>query len=259
MSCSKTKNIKSFYSELMTIIRHDDETFSFELKCDDIKTWSPGNHAFFIVHMDGKEVGRKLSFASAPHEGLIRFTTRVPKLHSDYKEVISQLVEGEVVKISEPDGVFKLRREHRPVVLLSNGVGIAPMRSMVESFVDNQKFIPELLQINVDSKSDIYKDVFDEYKKQRANFNSYHVSSRAAYYGMLNHELKMMMRRHDLEPIIYIVGSDGFVAENKNHLTDVGFIDLVTDDPKAGCSGCQSSGSSNEVIIELQVKPSKSV
>ncbi|MCH4889955.1 hypothetical protein EZV73_20415 [Acidaminobacter sp. JC074] len=240
MACSKRKNMETFYGQVINIIKHDETTFSFDIETEEISKWTPGEHTFLIVRVGEKEVGKKLSIASSPHEGFLRFTTRVTEPRSDYKEVLVNLVKGEYVKLGKPEGVLKLRRELRPLVLLSEGIGIAPMRAMVSSYVDNQNHISEMIQLSLDEIGDIYKEEFDLYKSDLKHFSSYYLSSKAGYFDMLHHELRMLMKRQDLEPIIYLTGTDDFVDENVIRLKALGFLDIIKDDPKAGCNGCGS-------------------
>jgi ferredoxin-NADP reductase len=222
MGCGQ-ENKENYYAKYLGFIKHDALTYSFEFTCDEIKTWKEGDHSMLIVPYDDILFGKKLCYASSPEEEVMRFTTRIYDDLSDFKKGLLNLYPGEFIKISEPSGNVSLKRESRPVVLLSNGVGIAGVRGLIRKFVENQSMITEMLQINVDGKSNIYKEEFDAYQKKYPNFKSYYVSHRIAYYSILYHELKMLMKRHDLDPIIYLAGSDDFVEENKNYLMDLDF------------------------------------
>jgi len=222
MGCGQEKK-DNYYAEYLGCYQHDPVTYSFDFKCDEISRWREGDHSLLIVTHDDILVGKKLSYASLPDEGKIRFTTRIPKEASDFKQGLVNLVKGEYVKISQPSGDFKLKREGRPVVVLSNGVGIAGIRGLVRTFIKDSKHITEMLQINVDKTSSIYKEEFDLYQKEVEAFRSYYLDHRQGYYGMVYHELKMMLKRHDLPPIFYLSGSDEFVEENRTYLMDLDF------------------------------------
>jgi ferredoxin-NADP reductase len=70
---------------------------------------------------------RPLSFASAPQERDLRFVTR--RGPSVYKEALLALRSGDPVKVSRAVGSFGLDST-RPAVLVSGGIGAAPLRSM---------------------------------------------------------------------------------------------------------------------------------
>lgn len=226
MGCGQEEK-QNFYASYLGNIKHDDFTYSFDFKCKDIINWQEGDHAMLIVTIDDSLVGKKLSFVTLPDEELIRFTTRIGETPSDFKRALLNLEKGEFIKISEPSGTFRLRRENRPVVLLSNGVGISVMRTLVRRYVKSQNMVTEILQINVDARSNIFKEEFQQYQKEIPTFKSYYIEHRKSYYSFLYHELNMLYKRHELSPIIYLAGSDGFVEENTNYLKD---LDMPEDD-----------------------------
>lgn len=222
MGCGQEEK-QNFYAIYLGNNKHDDFTYSFDFKCKDIIKWQEGDHSMLIVTIDDILIGKKLSYVTLPDEGIIRFTTRISENPSDFKKGLLNLVKGEFIKISEPSGNFRLRREHRPVVLLSNGVGISAMRTLVRRYVQSQNMVTEMLQINVDAKGDIYKEEFQQYQKEIPTFKSYHLEHRSSYYSFLYHELNMLYKRYDLPAIVYLAGSDEFVEENMNYLKDLDF------------------------------------
>lgn len=236
MGCGQETR-KNYYGELINIIKHDEITYSFDFNSDDIKSWNEGDSSMLIVSVNDTLVGKQFSYASLQEDKYIRFTTRISEACSDYKNVLSGLAKGEYVKISEPTGNFGLKRENRPVVLLSNGVGISAVRSLVKSFVNNQDLIPKMIQFNVDARSNIYKEEFDLYRSEVSQFQSYYLSNRKTYYSMLNHELRILLKNDSMVPYIYIVGSESFVSENVMYLLDLGLTgnDLIVDDATGCC------------------------
>lgn len=214
---------KNYYCEFVRFIKLDDFTYSLEFQSEDLKVWQEGHHSMVILNVDDTLVGKKFSYVTLPEEGVIRFTTRLGKENSDYKKALLNLVKGEYVKISEPSGDFALRRENRPVILLTNGVGIAGVRSLIKQYMNDQEMIPEMLLLNVDARSNIYKSEFDEFHAGINQFKPYYLTHRTSYNSMLYHELSMMKKRYDLDPIFYLAGSDTFVEENMSYLNDLEF------------------------------------
>lgn len=239
MGCGQ-ENKKNYYCEFIRFIEHDAFTYSLEFKSDELKKWQEGHHSMMIINVNNTLVGKKFSYVTLPEEEVIRFTTRIEKEDSDYKRALLNLVKGEFVKISEPSGDFLLRREDRPVVLLSNGVGIAGVRTLIKRYMENQSQIPEMLLLNVDSRSNIYKEELEDCHREVAEFKHYYLTHRTSYYSMLYHELKMMTKRYDLDPIFYVTGSDVFVEENVSYLKDLDFnIDDIIIGGKQSDSCCR--------------------
>ena len=216
---------KNYYCEFIKLTKMDESTYSLDFKSDEIKVWQAGDHSMLILNVNDTLVGKKLSYVTMPEENIIRFTTRIKEKGSDYKRALLDLIKGEFVKISEPSGNFTLRRENRPVVLLSNGVGVSGVVTMVKQFIDDQSKVSEMLLMNVDNSSDIYKEDFKQFESEVDTFKSYYLSHRASYYGMLKHELTMMNQRHQQNPIFYLTGSDIFVNESVKYLKDLDYLE----------------------------------
>lgn len=222
MGCGQEER-KNYYCTLKQIESIDKITYNIDFTSDDLKTWREGDHSMLILNVKGELVGKKLSYASLPEDGYIRFTTRIDASSSDYKKTMLSLVKGEEVKISEPSGEFKLKRDNRPLVLVSNGVGIAVMRPLIQLYLKDHSQIPVLINMNVDSRSNIYKEELS--KAQNDRFKTYYLSHRSTYYSMLYHELKMLVKTYKCKPIIYMAGSDPFVEETYAYLKDLDFTD----------------------------------
>jgi len=239
MSCGN-HSTKRYKIKLIDIIKHDSEAYSFDFESHEVNNWSEGDNSKLYVTYDEREVGKKFSYATLPEESRIRFTTRIKNDRSKYKDSLYDLSIGDMIEMSEPRGDFRLKRQDRPIVLLSNGVGIAANRSLIKSFERDGQGIPEMIQINVDANGMIYKEEFEHLMSRKSNFKSFYVSHRKEYYQRLDHELQELLVASDEEPFVYIVGSDGFVKENISHLISVGFTqdDIITDSHISGTSAC---------------------
>lgn len=80
-----------------------------------------------IDTQDGPDL-RPLSIASAPGAPTIELVTRLGT--SSFKRALAALEPGTTVRISSPRGSFRLDTK-RPAVIVTGGVGIAPVRSML--------------------------------------------------------------------------------------------------------------------------------
>ncbi|CAH2213432.1 ferredoxin--NADP reductase [Tepidibacter aestuarii] len=237
---------KRYSIKLINIIKHNNETFSFDFKSSKLKEWSEGDSSKIFISIKGQEVGKKFSYTTLPYESHIRFTTRIRMNRSEYKDQLSKLKIGDTIEITEPQGNFKLLREKRPIVLLSNGVGIAAVRSLIKAYQRNKSNIPIVVQINVDSTGAIYKSEFDELMNKTSHFSSYYTSHRGEFYKRLDHEIQKIVSAYEEDPYLYVVGSDNFVSDIIRHLKDVGFLDcdIITDAhvSSGGSCGCSISG-----------------
>ena len=174
-------------------------------------SWEPGaNIHVGLVGFDqgekpNKEWVRHMSIITLPKENRIGITTRVPGSSSIFKEKLSKLKIGDELIIFKLGTRMALRRSGKPIFLISMGVGISAMRSLILSYIDNKEGIPNITNINVDSSGFIYKKDLDNLTNE--SYRNYWLSSRKDFYATLKDIPNIE------EGINYVVGSDPFIAE----------------------------------------------
>ncbi|QAA34537.1 FAD-dependent oxidoreductase [Clostridium manihotivorum] len=168
--------------------------------------WQEGAHTH-IAHVGfdagekpNRDLVRHMSIMTLPSEGKIGITTRFPSSPSQYKSKLAELKIGDEVVLFKLGSVLTLRRENRPVILLSMGVGIAAMRPIILSYKNDKTNVPYVINVNVDSSKEfIYRDELD--KLQDEDYNNHWVRSRKEFYE----KLEQLVETEDA--IYYIVGS----------------------------------------------------
>lgn len=94
----------------------------------------PGQYLTFWLDLPGHHpLKRNYSISSAPDDGCYRITVK-----REPQGIVSGWLHdsagpGTVLKVAPPAGEFFLEEGRRPVVLLSGGVGLTPLMSMLES------------------------------------------------------------------------------------------------------------------------------
>lgn len=241
MSCACASEPR-FQLELKHIESTSAETFSFDFHSPALDNWSEGDSSKLYLMVNGVAVGKKFSVATLPSESVIRFTTRIKQVPSDYKAALAKVQVGETVEITSPKGAFNLRREGRPVVLLSNGVGIAAIRSLVKAYEVDASGIPLLYQLNVDSRERIYGTEFDGIASKTPGFKSIYTTGRVAFAETLKSVIGSLWMQYDSRPYFYVVGSESFVADTLTFLREAGYDleDIVLDESSCGSCGCGS-------------------
>ncbi|MCH4888110.1 hypothetical protein EZV73_11035 [Acidaminobacter sp. JC074] len=220
MSCSCGPK-ERYELEIIDIIKHDEFTYSYDFK-GDLESWHEGDASKLILDVDGKEEARRFSYVTLEDEDLIRFTTRIKSSPSSYKSKLHEHKIGDVLKVSSPKEGLRLKRENRPVALISNGVGIAAIRAYIKKYEKDSLGIPEMLQINVDRHGKIFQEEMNDFEK-RLSFRSIYLDDRKTFYSRLDFEMQTLMEKHQVEPYIYVIGSDAFVIETRSHLKTLGF------------------------------------
>ena len=124
-------------------VQESDDITSFYLKSDDgrpLQKFKAGNHLPISVKMGDRQVDRTYSLSGGPQvEGYRISVKREPMgLVSGYLH--SQLSVGDVIEAQQPAGDFILDADsNRHIVLLSAGVGVTPILSMLHEYVDRKE------------------------------------------------------------------------------------------------------------------------
>lgn len=203
--------------KIIDIINEGKDVKTYLLDKPNDITWEEGSH--FHIAMLGFDEGdkpnkslvRHMSIMTLPEENKLGFTTRIPKEPSEFKQRLSKLTVGDEVVIFKIGSRMQLRRSNRPIVLLSMGVGIATMRPLIHSFMNDSSDIPNLVHINVDASNKLYQRELEPVDLDQ--YKNYWVDSRDEYYKTL----KSIMKKQG-NAIYYIVGSDSFIKANIQHL-----------------------------------------
>ena len=119
---------------------------------------------------DPKGPIRSFTIASSPTEkDSIMITTRIRD--TPFKQKLSRLDAGTVVKITAPAGDFTISEDYsKPLVFLSGGIGVTPFRSMIKYATDKQLPVKiTMFDSNRNQANILYKDEFDIWAKLNKN------------------------------------------------------------------------------------------
>lgn len=100
-----------------------------------LDNYFPGQHALIRININGsdKKIIRNYTISDSPNKDYYRFTIKREE-HGVVSQYFHDVLKvGDKIDISKPNGDFYLSAgSNNPVVLISGGVGITPMLSMVE-------------------------------------------------------------------------------------------------------------------------------
>ena len=127
--------MKTINAKIIEISNPSDDYYSIKLTTEDDFTWTAGQFAKFeLDDMPENQESRIFSIASTVDEGYILVGTRSRNEKiSEFKKKFLNLEKGSMVKISGPMGNFCIKDETSPIILYASGVGITPVRSILNS------------------------------------------------------------------------------------------------------------------------------
>lgn len=109
--------------------------------------YQPGQYITVKAEIEGQAHDhlRQYSLSQAPGEGYYRISVKREEANGEYPAgIVSNFLhdhvhEGSILPISAPGGDFVLdQKDNRPLVLMSGGVGLTPMMSMLETVIKSQ-------------------------------------------------------------------------------------------------------------------------
>ena len=174
--------------------------------------FSPGQFAHLVLWPLPDEIGKPviyLSLSSKPSNPELRFTTHLRE--SDFKNVLSNLKEGDKLSIYKVKGDFVLPEDTtKPVVLLAGGIGITPFRSMMLD--ENEKETGRnITLVHVSDNEYLYEEELSKLPFSQFRINREEIQSYA--YAL-----------HSEKPnaVFYVSGPPGFVDAVKEICVSVG-------------------------------------
>ncbi len=115
--------------EIAPGVRH----FEFEALGVDRLEFVPGQFTSFMDVIEGKEITRAYSLASAP-SGTNKFELCLNRVdHGHLSPRLFEMRPGDRMTMRQPLGLFVLRQPPRDSIFIATGTGIAPFRSMLQA------------------------------------------------------------------------------------------------------------------------------
>ncbi|WP_026581493.1 NO-inducible flavohemoprotein [Bacillus sp. J33] len=149
----------------------------------EIADFLPGQYISLKVNIPGEEYThiRQYSLSDSPGKSYYRISVKKEEGTNEKPEgkvsnyLHNELKEGDHIKISAPAGEFVLGQTNKPIVLLSGGVGITPMLSMLHhldatGIQSETKFIHAAINGKVHAFADEVKTITDNNSLVKAYF-----------------------------------------------------------------------------------------
>jgi CDP-4-dehydro-6-deoxyglucose reductase len=185
----------------------------------------PGQYMNVLLE-DGTH--RSFSMASAPAGNLVDFHVRQIPGGRFTESGLKRLAAGDRLDVEIPVGTFRLHAEdYRPLVMVATGTGLAPIKSMLESLMDDADCPPVSLYWGVRTEADLYlAHEIRGWGERLYEFDFVPVLSRpdAAWPGRRGHVQDAVAEDFgDLsEHALYLCGSPAMIGEAKHRFLGLG-------------------------------------
>ena len=175
----------------------------------------PGQWAFITIGPESMQKTKPLSFSSSPTEDFLEVTKRLTG--HDFSNTLNELKVGDKAIIHGPYGKLILDENHEKICMLSGGIGITPLHSMIRYATDKElKTSIILLYSNRFDESIAFKDDFDEMQKRNLNFKMIITITRPGqawkgFTGRINQEMIEKTVPDYLDRLFYTCGPSPMV------------------------------------------------
>ncbi len=200
--------------EFVNFKRENKRTYTLQFKRPTDFYWEAGSQ-IGLSFGDERDIHRRCSLiiSNGPHEEYIEITTYID-CKCVFNQELTTLSQGDLMYISSIDNIVPLRREDRQIVALTNDIGIAAIKPMVQDFITCSTFIPSFVSINSSNSQQLFKDYFSKYENEL--LETHHVSSKEKMVDFISGFSFMD------NPIYYIVGETDFNKFIGNALLEKG-------------------------------------
>lgn len=163
-------------------------------------------HLGFPTETKDKSKVRHMSISSAPSDSYLEFTMDLAS-DSWYKEQIKTLKPGDTMRAFKIKGEFVVESSsERPIVFISGGIGITPVRSIIRDLQSKNASVNWSL-LHVSRTQFLYEDEFSELPNKQ--WHVHHDGVDAVWSDVLTLKDKALY---------YLCGSERFVEAMKERL-----------------------------------------
>ncbi len=188
--------------------------------------FKPGQYLTYKLNVKDERSGiRIFSLASSPTENFLMLSTKISQ--SGFKQALNKLKVNDEIEANGPYGQFVLD-ETKDAIMLSGGIGITPLRSMIKYALDKKlKIKLTLFYSNKIPEEIVYKKDLEEFSKNK-NFKLVSTITRPeevkeTWKGITGRIDASLIKKYckNLNSIFYICGPPAMVDAMANLLKEM--------------------------------------
>src|SRR4051812_26149858 len=150
---------------LAEIRRESSDVTSFLFEPEGELEWQAGQYLRYTVphpDEDDRGVSRYFTVSSAPHERLVRLTTRLAaEKGSTVKRALAELEPGATVEAEAPAGSFTIEEPDGRYLLIAGGIGITPFRAILADLAHRRRALEGRLLYANRNDEIVFRDELD--------------------------------------------------------------------------------------------------
>ncbi len=157
-----------FETDVKEMIKRTKDIISIRFNRPEKFYYLAGQYMFITLGSSDSEMTKHFTLSSSPTESFLEITKRLTG--HPFSNALEQLNAGDKVKIRGPYGNFTFQGEYGKVGMLSGGIGITPLRSIIRYSIDNKLGTNMILLYSNSYEDDIaFGDELEELQKQNPN------------------------------------------------------------------------------------------
>lgn len=218
--------LKEYPAIIKKIENQSDSVRLFTIEYNDELEFKAGQFVNLSFEENGEKYMKPYSIASNPiYKNSLQLSIKLvpdgrvtPKLWNKK--------EGEIVTLKGPFGLFTVRNKAEKLVFIGTGTGVAPLRSMIQDLIFNQKCEKQITLIfGVRYENEIlFKDEFEKLEKENPHFKYLQVVSKPTenWLGRTGHVHMNFESLDILNSEFYICGLPAMFDSAKTKLKELG-------------------------------------
>ncbi len=217
-----------FETTVTDIIQRTHNVKSFRFLKPQTFIHKAGQFMFVTLKSGGEKLRKHFTISSSPTEDFIEFTKKLSD--SIFSQTLQTSRIGDSAVINGPHGRFTFEGEYGRIAMLSGGIGITPLRSMLKYIMDEGITTNVvLLYANRSEKDIVFREELERMQEQNGNLKVIFALSEASprWKGFVGRIDAVMIKRGipDYgERVFYVCGPPPMVDSMSAILADLGVL-----------------------------------
>jgi len=214
-----------FEAPITNIISRTYNVKSFRFSKPTSFIYKAGQFMFITIKNEEQEITKHFTISSSPTEDFLEFTKKIT--NHEFSNVLDKLKQSDWIRINGPFGNFTFEGEFPKVAMLTGGIGITPLRSMIKYCTDMEtKSDIVLLYGNQSEKDIVFREEFENIQKQKTNLKIIFTLSAThknwkGYSRRIDKEMIKKEIPDFMERIFFICGPPGLVTNMEKILREL--------------------------------------